>query len=286
MVAAACTPVPGFTPPQSQGNVRIQADTLTVIDHNNDAFGASLWDEPYLVNLGFRVQFGVANSASTFVVENVSNELSCPGGPNGSGFSFLSNITCSNGESSAVPAAMGQLNFPGLKLTDVGDLIWGYQPEVAGVFTFAYEEDQVFGSGNVAATVAGFAGALKTILNSTIAVGVLPSDGNAAAALIVDVIGDVALGFIGNTLLGFLSGLGNADDLIGIVPIIVVGINGTLASLANAFGLSGTAVLGGAVYTAGTFYDQAFTYTEQSIGGFNLGSNDTIYSTTWDLGFF
>ncbi len=185
-----------------------------------------------------------------------------------------------------MPAAMGRISFPGMKLTDVTDLLYGYSPEVAGSFTFAYEEDQVFGSGNVADTVASFANALKNVLNSTIAVGSLPTDGNAAAALIVDVIGDVALDFIGNTILGLLSGLGNADDLIGVAPVLVVGATGTLADLVNLAGLSGTAVLNGAMYTASTPVNTNVTYTEQSLGGFDIGSNDTNYRVNWNVTYY
>lgn len=281
LLAAACAEPPP-PPPQSSANWKIQAGTLTVNDDNNDCFGLCAADEPYLVNLGFRVQFNTPNSASTFVVHNVSNELKCPGSPP-SGL-FADEDSCATGESTAVPAAMGRLNFPGLKLVDVGDLLYQYSPEVAGAFTFAYEEDQVFGSGNVADTVAGFAGALRTVLNSTVATGTLPTDGNAAAALIVDIIGDVALGFIGNTLLGLLSGLGNADDLIGVAPIVVVGVTGTLANLVNLAGLSGTAVLNGRVYTAEGPYSNNITYHEQSIGGFDLGSDDTTYTVGWTAG--
>jgi hypothetical protein len=181
---------------------------------------------------------------------------------------------------------MGLNQFPNLKSVDVADLVYGYQPEVAGTVSFAYEEDQVFGSGNVADTVSGFANALKTVLNDTIAVGSLPADGEDAADLLVGVIGDVFLSFIGNTLLGFLSGLGNADDLIGIAPIIGVGINGTLASLANAAGLSGTPVLGGAIYTfSGTPPGGVnITYKGQAVGPITLGSNDTEYRVNWTVG--
>jgi hypothetical protein len=288
LAGAACTTGGGIPlPPQSQGNFQIKANTLTVIDHNNDGlFGAGEWDEPYLINLNFRVWFNHPGSAATFVVDDVSNELTCPGGPDGGLFGVNGNGSCSNGESSAVPAAMGLNQFPNLKSVDVADLVYGYQPEVAGTVSFAYEEDQLFGSGNVADTVADFADALTDILNSTIAVGVLPADGNAAAALLVDVIGDVFLGFIGNTLLGLLSGLGNADDLIGIAPIIGVGINGTLASLANAAGLSGTPVLGGAIYTFGGTPPGGvdLTYKGQAVGPITLGSTDTEYKVNWTVG--
>ncbi len=82
VVAAACV-TPGAPPPaQTTGNWKIEATTLTVVDDNNDCFGVCLADEPYLVNLAFRVQFNTPNSASTFVVDDVSNELVCPGGPN------------------------------------------------------------------------------------------------------------------------------------------------------------------------------------------------------------
>jgi hypothetical protein len=287
LAGAACTTGGGIpVPPQSQGNFQIRANTLTVVDNNNDGFGISEWDEPYLINLNFRVWFNHANSASTFVVHNVSNELTCPGGPNGGIFGVNGNGSCSDGESSAVPAAMGLNQFPNLKSVDVADLVYGYQPEIAGTVSFAYEEDQVLGSGDVASLVASFAGALTNVLNSTIAEGVLPADGNAAAALLVDVIGDVFLSFIGNTLLGLLSGFGNADDLIGIAPIIGVGINGTLASLANAAGLSGTPVLGGAIYTFGGTPPGGvnLTYTGQTVGPITLGSNDTNYQVNWTVG--
>jgi hypothetical protein len=230
------------------------------------------------------VWFNHANSAQTFVVENTSNELTCPGGPSGGPFGINGNSGCSNGESSAVPAAMGLNQFPNLKSVDVADLVYGYQPEVAGTVSFAYEEDQLFGSGNVADTVSSFATALRNVLNDTVADGRLPSDGAAAADLLVGVIGDVFLSFIGNTLLGLLSGLGNADDLIGVAPIIGVGINGTLASLANAAGLGGTPVLGGRIYTFSGTPSVDITYKGQAVGPITLGSTDTEYRVNWTVG--
>ena len=280
-LACAAPPPP---PPQSTANWRIQANTLTVVDDNNDCFGLCAADEPDLVNLGFRVKFNSPNSASTFVVDDVSNELLCQGGPDNNGILPGGTESCNTGETVSVPTAMGRLSFPNLKLVDVADLAYGYTPEVAGAFTLAYEEDQVFGSGNVADTVASFAGALRSALNSTIAAGTLPADGNAAAQLIVDVIGQVAARFVGNTLLGLLSGLGNADDLIGVAPLVVIGVTGTLASLVNSAGLSSTAVLRGRVVTAGGATTTNVTYTRQTIAGIGLGEADTNYRVSWTLG--
>ena len=280
IVAASCTPA--TQPPQPQRDFHIRANTLHVIQDNNDCFGPCTFDEPYLINLDFRVWFNHPGSAGSFVVDDVSNELQCPGGPNGGIFGVNGNISCSSGESAPVPAVMGYNVFPNLKSVDVLDIALGRQPEVAGDVSFAYEEDQIFGSGNVADTVASFANVLKNVLNSTVAVGKLPTDANAAASLLTGVIGDVFLSFIGNTLLGLLSGLGNADDLIGVAPIIGVGISGTLAQLTNVAGLNNTPVLNGRVFTF-SGGNTTITYTGQQVGPITLGANDTRYSVDWSV---
>ena len=81
IVGASCTPA--NAPPQPQHTLRIKANTLHVLDDNNDCFGPCEFDEPYLVNLDFRAWFNHPNSASTFLVDDISNELTCPGGPSG-----------------------------------------------------------------------------------------------------------------------------------------------------------------------------------------------------------
>ena len=278
IVGASCTtPGGGGLPPQPSSNIEIEAQTLHVIDDNNDGLGLFIADEPYIINLAFRVKFGTPGSASTFLVHDVSNELTCPGTP--PGFPWPAD-SCATGESTSVPNAMGEVQFPALQWVDVFDILVGRQPELAGTFAFAYEEDQIFGSGSVATTIAAFAAGVETILNSTVATGSLPADENAAAALIVSIIGDVALGFIGGTLLGLLSGLGNADDLIGVAPIIVVGIGGGMSTLAIAAGLTSTTVLNGKIFTAAGG-GATTVHTEQSLGGFDIGDSGTQYDVDW-----
>ena len=85
VVAAACV-APPAPPAQTTGNWKIEATTLTVVDDNNDCFGLCAADEPYLINLAFRVQFNTPNSASTFLVEDTSNELDMPWWPRHNGF--------------------------------------------------------------------------------------------------------------------------------------------------------------------------------------------------------
>ena len=110
----------------------------------------------------------------------------------------------------------------------------------------------------------------------------MPSDANAAASLITNVIGDVFLSFVGNTILGILAGLGNADDFIGVAPIIGVGISGTLAQLANLAGLSTKPVLGGRVFTTAGG-NATLTYTAQTVAGITLGESDTKYTVDWSV---
>ena len=85
-------------------------------------------------------------------------------------------------------------------------------------------------------------------------------------------------------MLGLLSGLGNADDLIGVAPIIGVGITGTLASLANAAGLGGTPVLNGRIYTFSGTPSVNIDYTGQAVGPVTLGATDTVYRVNWTVG--
>src|SRR3954454_23514154 len=123
IVGASCTPA--TQPPQPQGDFHIRANTLHVIQDNNDCFGPCTFDEPYLINLDFRVWFDHPNSASSFVVDDVSNDLTCPGRPNGGLCGITGNTSCSSGESATVPAVMGNNVFPNLKSVDVVDIALG-----------------------------------------------------------------------------------------------------------------------------------------------------------------
>ncbi|MFN7150107.1 MAG: hypothetical protein ACK4V6_11575, partial [Microthrixaceae bacterium] len=176
-MAAACAPPPA---PVSE-SWTFRASQVTV-NQSQDAvrvFGACVnfncEDEPYTLNIGFRVKIGVPNSAQTVVV---NNRTSAP-----------ENV----GEGQTVQLtgnAQNAVTWNDVKPLDLLDLFdTNNKLEIFGVYSWASEEDTV-GNGVAADAVANV---LKDGLNSTIAVGTLPSD----ASLILDLVLDNIFGALG-----------------------------------------------------------------------------------------
>lgn len=209
MAAAACAPPPA---PSSQSwtfraeQVTIndgQDQTCVIICVNNE-------DEPYTLNIGFRVKVGVPGSASTFVVNNRTDAPSVGIGD--------TKVLTGNEQ--------GAATFAGIQPLDIIDILnTNNDLEVIGVYTWASEEDLI-GNGLAADTVADL---FEDALNSTIAQSSLPSD----AGLIVDLILDNILGSLG-LLVNNIPTLGLGDDVLGGGLYIGIGAKGELANLIDA----------------------------------------------------
>lgn len=210
-IAASCAP-PAPTPTQSW---TFRADKVTINDSQDEIrdpiFGACLAipncdDEPYTLNIGFRVKVGKAGSAQAFVVNNRTDAPSVSEGS-------TRDLTGSQ---------EGPVTFTGIKPLDVIDLFdTNNKLEVVGVYSWASEEDLV-GNGVAADAVANI---LEDALNDTLATSSLPSD----ASIIVDLILDNILGALGLLAQNIpLFGLG--DDVLGGGLYIGIGAKGGLAS--------------------------------------------------------
>jgi hypothetical protein len=210
-VAAACVP-----PAPTAESWTFRANSVTINDSQDEIrdpiFGACIAipncdDEPYTLNIGFRVKIGQANSADAWVVNNRTDAPSV-------------------GEGSTVNLTGNQQNavtFSNVKPLDVVDLLNSSNKlEVVGVYSWSSEEDLV-GNGVAADAVADV---LQDALNSTLAAGSLPSD----ASLILDLVLDNILGALGLLAQNIpLFGLG--DDVLGGALYIGIGAKGGLADI-------------------------------------------------------
>jgi hypothetical protein len=259
-VAAACAPPPA---PVSE-SWTFRASQVTVNDSQDEVrdpiFGACISlngcsDEPYTLNIGFRVKIGVPGSAQAVVVNNRTSAPDdvCEG----------CTVTLNGAQQNAVTWN----NVQALDIVDLFDS--NNKLEVFGVYSWASEEDLV-GNGVAADAVADV---LEDALNSTIANGTLPSD----ASLILDLVLDNIFGALGLIAQNIpLFGLG--DDVLGGGLYIGIGAKGQLASIID--GTIGSAppitfnipivdlppdIVGGGIFTMGG--SKSFTQTYSGAGG-------------------
>lgn len=167
-------------------------------------------DEPYLINIGFRVKLNQANSAQAWVI-NTNNTA-----PQQVSEGSTRNLT--GNQQAAV-------NFTGVQSLDVLDLLnESNRLEVVGVYTWAVEEDQV--SATLATAANSTATLLRNVLNDTVAKMEIPSDLSGLLGMLTSNIGP-ALGIaLGNVP---LFGLG--DDVLGGSMHIGVAVRGTAADI-------------------------------------------------------
>ena len=213
-VAASCVPQAPTTESWT-----FRANSVTVNDSQDEIRDPffdlciaipSCEDEPYTLNIGFRVKIGVAGSADAFVVNNRTDA------PENVGEGVTVNLTGNS---------QNAVTWNGIKPLDVLDLLNSSNKlEVVGVYTWASEEDTI-GNGLAAD---GVAGVLEDALNATLAAGSLPSD----ASLILDLVLDNILGALGLLAQNVpLFGLG--DDVLGGALYIGIGAKGDLANIIN-----------------------------------------------------
>jgi hypothetical protein len=220
-LVAACTPTGPITAPSvPKGNFSFTANQVTVNESQDKTcllvcVGAN--DEPYVINIGFSVQVGKANSATTQVVVG-DNQWSgaFDQGPGEGGTDVFD-----AGQSAKV-------SFNNVPLLDVADLAWTTNHlTVTGVWSWAMEADLLGVSGLATAS----ADALKSVLNSTLASTSGSTDANALINQVLSAITDNLLPALGGLVASFIPFAG--DDALGSRIYIGLGTRGTLQSIAD-----------------------------------------------------
>lgn len=201
-VVAACTPPDPATGQLPSVNWSFKGTQVKVIDSQDEVRGlfgeciplevlGGCKDEPFLLNVAFRVKIGVGGSAQAWVVNNrTSAPEDIPAG-----------TTVSVGD-----AAGGKVTFSNVQPVDLLDLA---NPdnhlEVVGTYTWAAEEDQ-FGLGTAANTVANL---LKDALNTTLA------NDNLAGLDAEGILNTILSGLFNNLGGAFVIGLQNIENWFG-----------------------------------------------------------------------
>ena len=207
-VAASCVP----PAPPSSTTWTFRGTQVTVNDSQDETcvlgICANRSDEPYLINIGFRVKIGVAGSAQTQVANTRGSALQdVPAG----------------GVRTLNSSQAGTITWSNHKPLDILDLANSDNAlEVVGVYSWAAEEDFV-GLGVAANATADV---LRDAHNQTLAAGDLPSD----AGMIFDLILDNILGALG-LLAQNIPLLGLGDDVLGGGLFIGIGAKGTLGDI-------------------------------------------------------
>lgn len=215
LLATACPPPASSTPV----NWAFKATQVTVNSSQDEIrdpiFGACISltgcsDEPYVLNVNFRVKLGAAGSAQTFVTGSRSYSQSSMGGGS-------TNAVTGNAQAKATFSNVIALDV--LDLTDANNHL-----EILGTYVWALEEDTV----GVGAAADGVANILKDALNNTIAVGTLPSDLSSLLSIITSNLGSAFILLAQNIP---LFGLG--DDIMGGGMYVGLAVKGGLADIIN-----------------------------------------------------
>ncbi len=169
-------------------------------------------DEPYLLQVAFKVTIGQPNSAQAWVV---------------TGSTLPS--TSKNQTRTLSGSQQATVNFNGIKPLDVLDALNPKNKmDIVGTYTWAAEEDQINSLSGGANSIADI---FKTALNGTLAAGSLP-DGDTGALL--DLIFDALFDNIGtpfNLIVSNIPCLGLCDDVLGGAVYVGLGATGSLAQL-------------------------------------------------------
>lgn len=264
LTAMACAPAatPGGTP--TPINWSFKATSMTV-NSSQDAVYDPIFhacisftgcsDEPYILQVAFRVRIGQANSADAWVVKSDTLPSTSAG----------QSRTLTGGQQGAV-------TFTGIQPLDVLNVLNpSNKMDVVGTYTWAADEDAIDSLTTGAHAIADI---FKSALNSTLAAGTLPSgDTSALISLIINAL----FNNIGNPFSLIASNipcLGLCDDVLGGSVHIGIGATGTLASLIDTALASVTIpnisiplvdvppdIQGGSLYTMGGTKTVSQTYT-------------------------
>lgn len=277
LIAAACTTGPGGSGGPAQPTVDFVADAnrLHVIDRE-DNWG----DLPYLIHIGFRVQYGRSGSAEVWAVPEQPPELlTCPGTPDP--LADPDDLFCIDTEAAAIPDSTGRIRFDDLKTSTLSNLAHGELPEIAGVLTFAFEHEWLFNGNNYSTDL--MTTLIEDLLNQYIASGQLPTDANLAAPIIVDDTTEMLIDLFAELAIVLLFGGGILDSYIGMSPFVIAAVGGGLGNLLDAAGWNELPLGNGFAFITAHDSQKRVRYTEQQFGPFDIGSPNTIYDIDWDL---
>ncbi|HNK38264.1 MAG TPA: hypothetical protein PLN09_10055 [Microthrixaceae bacterium] len=222
-VAAACAPdaPPPWEPP-APINWSFKGTNITVNDAQDEVrvLGACVAipncdDEPYLLQVAFRVRIGQPGSADAWVVKGDTLPSISEG----------SSQSLSGGQQAPV-------TFTGVQPLDIlSALNPANKMDVVGVYTWAAEEDSI-NSLSVGANAT--ADVFKNALNATLAAGTLPNqDANALVSMVFDALfSNISNPFA--MLASNLPCLGLCDDVLGGAVYVGIGATGTLAGIMDA----------------------------------------------------
>ena len=261
LMATACPPMePPVIPSQ---NFTFKANSVTVNTSNDKGvcvLGVCVppaRDEPFVINIGFKVTIGQPNSATTQIItgDNAWPGLIQQGPGEGSSHTFT------GGQQAITPLS----NIP---MLDVLDLAGGQKLTVAGVWSWGMEAD-LYSPGGITAS----ANVLRTALNQFLAGGAPITDANQIVTIILNALG---VGGVFSYLGANLGSIFFGDDAIGSKLYIGVGTRGALSDIVQ--GSAGSAVFpsidipvvnvppdirGGAIFSLGagdrTLSGQSFT---------------------------
>lgn len=257
-VAAACAPPVAPGGPPAPINWSFKGTNMTVNNSQDETcvlVCVNREDEPYLVQIAFRVRIGEPGSAQAWVV--TGDTLPSTG---------------AGGSRALTGGQQAKVDFTGVQPLDVLDALNpSNKMDVVGTYTWAAEEDQINSLSGGAGSVANI---FKTALNSTLAAGTLPTgDANALVTMIFNALfGNIGTPF--NLILSNIPCAGLCDDVLGGAVYVGIGATGTLANVID--GVLGTTTIpainipvvdvppdvqGGGLYTMGGTknFTQAFT---------------------------
>lgn len=102
----------------------IDGQTLTAIDAQEESWYSN-GDEPYLAVIQFRVTPGIVGSTQVHFLGNLQEVAQ----------------HMDDGDSAAIPDAMGLASYPNVHYADLGQILNGGSPEIIGAVTVAMESD-------------------------------------------------------------------------------------------------------------------------------------------------
>jgi len=261
-VAAACAPPTTPGGPPAPINWSLKGTNMTVNDSQDETcviICVNREDEPYLLQIAFRVRIGEPNSAQAWVVKGDTLPSTGAGGSR----------VLTGGEQAKV-------DFNGVQPLDVLDALNpSNKMDVVGTYTWAAEEDQINSLSTGAGSVATI---FKSALNSTLAAGTLPTgDANALVNMVFKALfGNIGTPF--NLIVSNIPCVGLCDDVLGGALYVGIGATGTLANVID--GVLGSTTIpainiplvdvppdvqGGGLFTMGS--TKNFTQTFTGAGG-------------------
>ena len=197
-------------------NFRVRLHTLRIADQQESgSIFVSAGDEPYIVAVGFRSRFKTPGSTSVFWNRHLT-ELA---------------DSARTGSNLAIPAAMGEIEFPNVDPLTAERLLASEHPELLGQVVVAFESDATpFGaiSDLVDRLQSALSGQLRQLVEGgQINVNDPGASIDGAMKSVEEAVRPSAIEAIGL----FLQSFGDPDDLIGVRVRLWAGVDPNLAGL-------------------------------------------------------